>query len=83
MSRQALTASIQFSLWWGPIRAASRSLQRRRQYRRGVELHVPTAPLAPSAILHFKVDAPAKPETVSGLETYPMDDDRWPASESA
>jgi hypothetical protein len=33
---------------------------------------VPTAPLAPSASLPIKVDAFAKPETISGLETYSL-----------
>jgi hypothetical protein len=37
---------------------------------------VPIAPLAPSASLPLKVGARAKPETISGLETHPMDDDR-------
>jgi hypothetical protein len=37
---------------------------------------VPTAPLAPSANLPLKVDTSAKPETISGLETYPLDDER-------
>jgi hypothetical protein len=37
---------------------------------------VPTAPLAPSASLPLKVDASAKPETISGLETYSLYDER-------